>query len=113
MTDAGGAAIPDQEALPVVDEADERRFSVRLGEDVAELGYRRRGDRLLLIHTEVPPAFEGRGIGGLLVRHAVGQAREEGLTVMPYCRFANAWLRRHPDVARTVEIVWPPDEELS
>jgi hypothetical protein len=32
---------------------------------------------------------------------------------MPYCRFANAWLRRHPDVAQTVEIVWPPNEELS
>jgi predicted GNAT family acetyltransferase len=113
MTDAGGDEIRDQAAPRVVDEPDERRFSVRLGEDVAELGYRRRGDRLLLIHTEVPPAFEGRGIGGLLVRHAVERAREEGLTVMPYCRFANAWLRRHPDVAQTVEIVWPPNEELS
>ena len=44
---------------------------------------------------------------GELVRAAVGYAAGEGLTVVPACPFARAWLDRHPDVAALVPIDMP------
>ena len=50
-----------------------------------------------LFHTEVPVAFEGRGIAALLVREAIEYAREKGLTVLPACSYVRAYMRRHPE----------------
>ena len=51
--------------------------------------------------------LEGHGIGGKLVRAAVEYAASQGLTVVPSCPFAQAWLERHPDVAAQVPIDEP------
>ena len=69
---------------------------------MAELAYRRDGDRLVLVHTGVPAELEGRGLGGVLVAAAVDQAEEEGQTVVSECEFARGWLERHPEVAGRV-----------
>ena len=90
----------------VVERPDESRFVVEMDGEVAELVYRRVGNRLILAHTGVPDAIGGRGVGGLLVRAAVERASAEGLTVVPRCRYAAAWLRRHPDVAAGLSIEW-------
>jgi len=82
-------------------------FEYRAGDFVAELAYRRRGERMVLVHTAVPLALEGHGVGGQLVRAAVAYAAGEGLTVVPACPFARAWLKRHPDVAALVTIGEP------
>lgn len=52
-----------------------------------------------LLHAEVPPAFEGRGIGGALARGTFDLARQRGLKLVPLCSFMVAWARRHPDYA--------------
>lgn len=88
---------------PVRNDA-EGRFELVEDGETAELTFRRVGPRLVLIHTGVPDALEGRGIGGRLVQAAVDYAIEEGLTIVPRCPFARAWLERHPDVAATVPI---------
>lgn len=80
---------------------------MREGDDVAELEYHRRGDRLSLLHTGVPASLEGRGIGSALVGAAVEFAAEEGLTVVPYCPFAKGWLEHHPGVAASVPVDQP------
>ena len=83
------------------------RFEYRAGGSVAEMVYRRHGERMVLVHTGVPEALEGQGVGGQLVRAAVAYAASEGLTVVPACPFARAWLDRHPDVAALVPIDAP------
>ena len=100
------------EADRVIDNQDEPRFEVTLDGTLAELVYRRRADRLVLVHTEVPKALGGRGIGGLLVRAAVDRAAREGLTIVPLCPFARSWLEQHPEVASGVSVDWgpPPDD---
>ena len=106
------AAEPDADTGDgdVVDATDDSRFVLALDGHEAELRYERHGDHLALVHTGVPDELEGRGIGGRLVRAAVDAARARGLTLVPRCQFARAWLERHPDVADTVAIEWPsPD----
>jgi uncharacterized protein len=89
------------------------RFVIAENGVEAELLYRKRPGRLILIHTEVPDALGGRGIGGRLVRAAIALARTEHLTIVPWCPFARRWLSDHPNEAEGVPIDWdmlpPPD----
>ena len=96
----------------VIDNRSESRFELATGGTVAVLAYRRRADRLVLVHTEVPEALGGRGIAGLLVQAAVDRASGEGLTVVPLCPFARTWLERHPQAASGISVDWgpPPDD---
>jgi predicted GNAT family acetyltransferase len=92
------------DAPQVTDNTAAARFECEVDGQRAELAYRRRGDRLVLLHTETPADLEGRGIGGSLVRAAVDRAQRDGLTVVPLCPFARDWLERHPDIASQVKL---------
>lgn len=94
------------EAARVTDNQAESRFEVRADGRFARLVYWRNGNQLVLLHTEVPAALEGRGIGGRLVMAAIEHGAREGLTVVPLCPFARGWLKRHPDVATQAVIDW-------
>jgi predicted GNAT family acetyltransferase len=101
--------VTDAQRTPVItDDTAHSRFVCVDGDAVAELIYEIDGDRMILIHTGVPDAFRGRGVGGALVTAALDRARAAGLTVLPWCPFARRWLREHPDVAGTVAIDWTP-----
>lgn len=69
------------------------------GVQVGELIYAKTGDRVTLLHTEVFPAAEGKGVGGALVRAAIDDARAKGWKIIATCPFAAAWFDRHPDEA--------------
>ena len=61
----------------VVDDTAGSRFVISEGGAEAELLYVIEGDRMLLVHTEVPEAWGGRGIGGRLVRAALARAKAD------------------------------------
>ncbi|MEY2426280.1 MAG: uncharacterized protein QOI61_1852 [Actinomycetota bacterium] len=91
----------------IVHNRDRMRFEAERDGHLAHLDYERHGDRLVIVHTEVPDALEGHGLGGDLVKAALDYAVEHGLEVEPQCPFAREWLRRHPDAAARVTIAWP------
>jgi uncharacterized protein len=66
------------------------------GELAGELLYRRRSDGVVLVHTEVSPGFEGRGLGSELVAGALEDIRARGLRPIAVCPFARAYMERHP-----------------
>jgi uncharacterized protein len=90
----------------IVDNTADARLEVTIGDAVAELIYRRRADRLILVHTGVPDELGGHGIAGQLVQAAIAKATAEGLTIVPLCPFARSWLEQHPDAASEVTIDW-------
>jgi predicted GNAT family acetyltransferase len=93
-------AAPD---LRISDHADAQRYEAHLGDALAGfLEYRRAGTRRILIHTEVLPAFGGRGIGAALARHVLDEALAAGARVTVKCPFVRAWLERHPEYASIV-----------
>lgn len=83
--------------LTVVNNTEAGRFEVRLGEAVAFTEYRKLANGVLFPHTEVPSAFEGRGVGGKIVRAALDWARSEGQKVMPTCTFVAGYITKHPE----------------
>ena len=64
--------------------------------------YRLDGDDVALLHTEIDPAYEGRGLGSSFVREVLRQVAERGVAVLPYCPFVRAYLQRHPDLVHLV-----------
>jgi predicted GNAT family acetyltransferase len=66
----------------------------------AELAYRHAAPKLIVaVHTEVPDAFRGRGIGRLLATRMVERARMEGVKIIAQCPFVKAERAKHPDWA--------------
>ncbi|MGE5163652.1 MAG: GNAT family N-acetyltransferase [Sphingobacteriales bacterium] len=75
------------------------RFELDADGRVAFSNYKRGDGLLTILHTEVPKALEGRGIGSSLIRGVLDAARAEGLKVKPVCPFAKAYVDRHPEYA--------------
>jgi uncharacterized protein len=93
----------EHDEVAVRDDPAQHRFEVRVGEVVAGfVTYRASGDTLALLHTQVDPAFEGRGLGSVLARGALDAAAERGLGVLPYCPFVRAFIERHPEYVASV-----------
>jgi uncharacterized protein len=72
-----------------------RRFQLVEAGLTAFIAYEPTPGGLVFLHTEVPPALEGRGVGGRLVEGALKITRERGLKVRPDCSFVRGWLDRH------------------
>jgi predicted GNAT family acetyltransferase len=89
--------MPDPD-LTIVDRPDAHRYEAFLAEQpVGFVEYRLAGSRRILLHTEVDPGFEGRGIAGAMARHALDAARAGGFRVTAKCPFIRGWLARHPE----------------
>ena len=82
---------------------DLHRFEVDIGAETAVLEYRVGNGQLILLHTGVPAAAQGKGVGNDLMRAAVEHARASGMKLVPRCAFAAGWLRRHSDHSDIVE----------
>ncbi|HEY7973796.1 MAG TPA: GNAT family N-acetyltransferase [Ktedonobacterales bacterium] len=87
---------PDFEHITVRDNQAEQRYEAQIDQALAVLEYDQQGQRITLIHTEVPSALEGHGIAGKLTRFALDDARARRLEVIPVCPFVVSYLRRHP-----------------
>lgn len=83
--------------VEILDVVAEQRYEARLaGELAGFIDYKPRDGWLIFVHTEVLPAFGGRGIGAQLAARALDDVRARGLRVTPQCPFVASYIRRHP-----------------
>ena len=78
------------------------RFELDADGHAAVVVYRRDGDTLTLLHTEVPKELEGRGIGSRLARAVFETLRSRNQKAVVRCPFLKTWLERHPEYADVV-----------
>lgn len=78
--------------------AEQDRYELWLGgRRIGLLSYRDRGDRRLLLHTEITPECEGRGYGTRLVHDVLVDAHAHAVEIVPLCPFVAAYVARHPE----------------
>ena len=87
----------DYEHIEVKNNEDEQLYEAKLDGQVATLFYEREGNSIIFLHTEVPPALEGHGIGNKLARTALEDAGEHKLAVVPLCPFVASYIRHHTE----------------
>jgi predicted GNAT family acetyltransferase len=82
----------------VTDNEPEERYEIAADGVVAGfVRYARRPGLVAFVHTEIDARMEGRGLGSTLLRNALADARERGLAVLPFCPFANEYIKRHAE----------------
>ena len=85
-----------QAGFVVTDNPDQNQFEGRLDDRiVAHSEYEMAPGVITFLHTEVDPAFEGKGLGGALASNALDDVRARGLQVVARCPFIAAYIRRH------------------
>jgi predicted GNAT family acetyltransferase len=94
----------DMDEISVSDNSKAQRYELRLGAEVAaHADYQAEGDVLVLTHTEVESAYEGKGLGSKLASGTLDDVRKRGLKVRPLCEFMAAYIERHPQYAELVD----------
>ncbi|MCR8671727.1 N-acetyltransferase [Agrococcus sp. HG114] len=79
------------EQIEIVDDPQAQRFEARIDGALAGFADYRDGDGVRSFpHTEVDPAFGGRGVGSQLVDQALRATIAEGLRIRPQCSFVVA-----------------------
>ncbi len=86
------------EPTRVVDAADRQRFELLTGDRVAGyVTYSVTGGRIVLLHIEFEPEYQGQGLGNVLARGILDDVRDRGVQVVPRCPFMAKWIRRNPE----------------
>jgi uncharacterized protein len=78
--------------------AGQRVGSADFADHVTDLGGRR-----TFPHTEVEPAFQGRGLATILVRYALESTRSAGLKIRPQCWMVAEFVQKNPEFADLVD----------
>jgi uncharacterized protein len=101
---AGPESEPTDLQLTVVDNEAAHRFEIySAGQLAAFTRYRREEPATFAFtHTATIPAYAGHGVGTALVAEVMVRMRAGGFSVLPYCPFVNAYLRKHPEDADLV-----------
>jgi hypothetical protein len=102
--------------MDVTDNRESKRFEAALDGHTAVVEYNLTPGRMLIAHTEVPQAIEGRGIASRMYAKVLETAKAEDLVLVPVCPVFAMWLRRHPEAhpfidpgfLRSLGLVQPP-----
>lgn len=81
----------------LIDNTAEQRYEIDAEGHTAYIDYTFRGGAIVLTHTLVPKALEGRGIGSALVHLVLEEIKKKGLRIIPECEFISVYIRRHPE----------------
>lgn len=91
--------VTEQEDVSISKAGARRRYEIAVGGELAGfVDYREEGGRVALVHTEVLPRFEGRGLAGRLAEFALEDVRRQGAKVVPACSYIARYVQRHPQM---------------
>ena len=85
------------EASALVNNTAGGRFEMEVEGATAFIKYKNMPDAVALLHTEVPPALEGRGVAAALVEKTFMYLEERNQKIVPLCPYVAAFLKRQPE----------------
>jgi predicted GNAT family acetyltransferase len=97
-----GAALALEPPSMVTDNVAEHRFELEVPGGVAFATYRLAPGVVTILHTEVPEALSGKGLGSELAKGLLDMIRARGEKVIPRCKFVAAFIGKHPEYQELV-----------
>ena len=86
--------------LRIAHNAAQARYDIFVGDVRAGFAeYELSGTTMTFTHTVTSAHMRGRGLAERVVRHALGDARAAGHTVVPQCWFVAQFIDGHPEYA--------------
>jgi predicted GNAT family acetyltransferase len=84
----------------VADNPSASRFEITVDGKVAGFSeYQRSDGEIEFTHTVVDDAYEGQGLGSILVKAALDNVRGDGVQVVATCPFVKKYIKRHREYA--------------
>ena len=80
-----------------------QRYELVVDGHVAFIDYKQKEEVVYLIHTEVPPALQGKGIAAELVEKTLQHIENHHEQLVPRCPYVQSYLRKKPDWERIVK----------
>jgi len=71
-------------------------FELIVDKQRAFIDYQLKGDKIYLVHTEVPIDLRDQGIAAIIVEKALQYIDEHHLKLVPLCPYVRQYLKRHP-----------------
>lgn len=91
-----------------LDNTEKQRLELHTEGLVAFITYKKRDSLIYLLHTEVPSALGGRGVGKTMVEKSLSFIEAQGWRLRPVCPFVNYFLRNNPEWQRVVDKGYQP-----
>ncbi|WP_312904582.1 GNAT family N-acetyltransferase [Stutzerimonas nitrititolerans] len=92
--------MTDRQAT-VRQDAAQQRYELRVeGKPLGFAAYSEQGEQgeqIVFTHTEVDPSLSGQGLGSVLAKGALEDARRRGKRVVPQCEFIAKYIERHEE----------------
>jgi predicted GNAT family acetyltransferase len=85
------------EDIPLINNEARHNFELTVEGVRSFVDYKLRGDKVYLIHTEVPEEMEGKGIASALVEKTFTYLEQHNLKIIPLCAYILIYLKRHPE----------------
>ena len=79
------------------------QFEMNVDGNTAIIIYKEYPGKIALLHTEVPPILEGRGVATAIIEKSLNYIEQNNLKLIPLCPMVEAYLKRHPDWKRIVD----------
>ncbi|MEW1975631.1 GNAT family N-acetyltransferase [Microbacterium profundi] len=82
------------------------RYEIHVGDVLAGFAqFDQRPGEIRFVHTEVDPAFQGKGLASVLAERALADAAASADTIVPYCPYIAKYLKTQE--VEGAEIRWP------
>jgi len=91
-------------SFEITNNTSEMQFEILLDGEKAFLSYRFYKKSIAFMHTVVPKSHEGKGVASALAREAFRYAEEQKKPVMVYCPFVSAFLKRHTEYRKQLDM---------
>jgi predicted GNAT family acetyltransferase len=83
--------------IEVVNNEAAHNFEMIVNGQRSFIDYKQKGNKMYLIHTEVPAELQGQGVAEAMVIKTFEYMEQHKLILVPLCTYIQAFLRRHPE----------------
>jgi uncharacterized protein len=83
--------------LPLVKNEHLKQFEMMVDDYKAKIVYSENHFTISLLHTEVPPALEGKGVATAIIEKTLAYLEKNHFRLIPLCPFVAAYIKRHPE----------------
>lgn len=83
--------------LRLNDNAAQKHLELQVEGHTAFIEYKVTNQNLFLIHTEVPEALRGKGVGSAIVEKALQFAKDNNYKIVPLCHFVQDYIKEHDE----------------
>ena len=73
-----------------------KQFEMEVDDHKAIIAYQENRFTITLLHTEVPPELEGRGVATAIIEKTLTYIEKNHLRLIPLCPFIITYIKRHP-----------------